>query len=494
MIRILKKPLYKDLNKNLDYLKNELGADINFDVLTREFEIGHKKAGLIFLDGFIKDEIIFPLKFLMNTTRKEISVDVISKILKKRLPYYEIDILDNFEDIIDQILCGPQVLFLEGFNKAIIIDGRSWDTRSPNEPELEKSTRGPADGFVETMLFNIVAVRRRIRDKNFRAEPFQIGRRSKNDIALVYIEDITNEKLLKEIKNKLKNVDIDGLPLADKSIEDILTGGTINPLPMVRYTERPDNVAAHILEGHIAIIVDNSPTALILPAPFLSHVQTLESYRKGIVVGTYFSFMRILAMFSSVILPVLWLILATNRGILPEILDFIGPREEYKIGLGLQFVLASIGIDLIRMASIQTPNVLATSLSLIGALLLGEFAVEVGLFSPEVILYMAIATIANFAIPGYEMALVLKLVRLVLIISVIIGNITGVIITLILIFLWFAFSKSFGVYYLWPLIPFDYRALKSLVFNQSVLDLHVKRPDALNTKDSIRAYKNKEDN
>ncbi|WP_226984185.1 spore germination protein [Halothermothrix orenii] len=483
------KPLSKKLEDNLKTLKNELGADESFDVLTREFEIGDKEAALIFIDGFIKDDLILPILYMMETSREDISVDVIKKILKRRLPYYEVSTVKTLDKIVQEVLAGPQVLLIDGVDEAIVIDGRTWLSRSPDEPELEKATRGPADGFVETLLFNVNAVRRRIRDANFRAEVLQVGKRSKNDVALLYIKDIINKDLVDRVREKLKNVDIDGLPLGDKSIEEIITGGTINPLPLVRYTERPDNVAAHLLEGHLAIIVDNSPTALVLPAPFLSHIQTLEVYRKGPVIGTYLSLIRTMAIFISVFLPAVWLLMATNKEILPDFLEFIGVRQESTIGLGLQFILASLGIDLIRIASIQTPSTLATSLSLIGALLLGDFAVKVGLFSPEVILYMAISAISNFAIPGYELALVLKLCRFVFLLAAIFGGIWGFIISLVVVLLWMVFTKSFGVYYMWPIIPFDYQALKSYLVRQTVMDLSHIRPEALKTQDKDRTVK-----
>ncbi|MFP4016577.1 MAG: spore germination protein [Halanaerobiales bacterium] len=482
-------PVKKKLDDNIEILKKVLGVDETFDILFRNIEIGGKRATLIFIDGFIKDELNLPILKLMETEREEISVDVVKKLLISRLPYYEVDTLKDLDEVVQQLLAGPQVLLIDGVDEAIIIDGRTWLSRSPNEPDLEKATRGPADGFVETMLFNVNAVRRRIRDVNFRAQAIQIGKRSKNDVALVYMKDIINPDLLEDVKSKLESVDIDGLPLADKSVEDIITGGSLNPLPKVRYTERPDNVAAHILEGNLAIIVDNSPTALILPAPFLSHIQTLEVYRKGPVMGTYLSFMRIMAILISVFLPAVWLLLATNKGILPESLVFIGVKEGGTVGLGIQFILASLGIDLIRMASIQTPSTLATSLSLVSALLLGDFAVQVGLFSPEVILYMAVAALSNFAIPGYELALVLKLCRFILLIAVILGNIWGFVIALVLIFVWMVSSKSFGVFYLWPLIPFDYQALKSSLIRQTVLDLSHIRPKAYKVQDQDRAVK-----
>ncbi len=489
-VKFLQQNIKKNLKENIRIIKKKIAFDQSFDLLSREFKIGRKKAVLFYIDGFIDDKLIFILNSLMGSQNEKGIVNDLRKIKSKLLPYYEISIADNFDDAISELLSGTQILFIDGEKKVLVIDGRSWLSRSPEEPELEKATRGPGDGFVETMLFNVAAVRRRIRDVNFRAETIQVGKRSKTDIALVYMDDIVNPELLKRIKSKLNSVDLDGLPLADKSVEEIITSGTINPLPLVRYTERPDNVAAHILEGNIAILVDNSPTALILPAPFFSHIQTLEIFRKGVINGSYLSFIRIIAVLISVFLPAIWLLAVKNKELLPPFLYFIGVKEKSTIGLGVQFILASFGIDLIRMASIQTPSTLATSLSLVGALLLGDFAVKVGLFSPEVILYMAISVLANFSIPGYELALSLKLFRVLILLGVIIGNIWGFTIVVIVLFLFTVFTKSFGVYYLWPLIPFDYQALKSYVLRQSILDLSHMRPSAYKTKDSDRMVKN----
>jgi len=489
-VNVLQKLLSKKIEENRAEIYKRLGKDKSFDVINRDFKIARHEATLVFIDGFIKDKLMLVLTSLMEAKEEEMSVDFIEKILDKKLPYHEIEIVDSIDKVIDQILKGPQVLLIDGINKAIVIDGRSWTSRSPEEPELEKSTRGPSDGFVETMLFNVNAVRRRIRDPNFRAEVLEVGTRSKNDVALVYIDDIIEHDLLNKVKEKINTIKIDGLPLADKTIEEIIIGKTINPLPKVRYTERPDNVAAHILEGHLAIIVDNSPTALVLPAPFLSHIQTLEVFRQGALIGTYLSFVRLIAILFSVFLPAVWLILATNPELLPESLSFIGTKQESSIGLGIQFILASFGIDLIRMASTQTPNTLSTSLSLIGALILGDFAVKVGLFTPEVILYLAISAISNFSIPGYELALVLKMVRFLLLIAVVLFNIKGFLIVIAFVFIWFVMTKSFDTHYLWPIIPFNYSALKAYIFRQNIYSLTKKRPFS-NKKNKSRMNKEK---
>ena len=484
----MKHPITKELQQNLDYLNEQFSGSKTFDVLSREITIGEKDAFLYFIDGMAKGEFLGEvLKVLYWIEREDLSIDTIEKILKQNLIVIETETVEDLDDAIEKMLAGPQLLFIEGEEKAIVIDARTWPSRGPAEPETEKATRGPAEGFIETMLFNVAMVRRRIRDEKLRSEVVPVGQRSKTDVAMVYIEDIANPELVDYVRDKLEDIDVDAIPLADKNIEEYLVGSTLNPLPRVRYTERPDTAAAHILEGYIVVMVDTSPTALILPAPFMSHTQSLEEYRQSSLMGTYLTLLRMIAIPISMLLVPLWLLVSLQPELLPEGLQFIGPGEDVgSINLGLQFILASIGIDFIRMASIQTPNTLATSLGLIGALMLGEFSVKVGIFNTEVILYMAIAAIASFTIPGYELALVIKLCRFFLIILVVFFKLWGLLGGLAVIFLIFVMTKSFGIPYLWPVIPFKFSALKSFVIKSSARNLPRMRPLALKTNDSDR--------
>ncbi len=482
-----KQPISKKLQENLDYIDELFGMPKTFDLIQRNFTIGGKNASMVFIDGLANGELLAEvMKLLVKIERDDITVNTLEKLINQHIIVIETELVDTLDQGIQEVLAGPQLLLIDGEKKAILIDARTWMSRSPEEPELEKATRGPADGFVETMLFNVASIRRRIRDPKLRSEVIKVGKRSQTDVALVYIDDIVNQDLVEEIRTKLEEIDVDGIPLADKTIEEFLVGNTLNPLPKVRYTERPDNAAAHILEGNLIILVDNSPTALTLPAIFLAHTQSLEEFRQSPVVGTYLTFLRMIAIPLSMLLPALWLLASLQPEILPESLKFIGPKEVGAINLGLQFILASLGIDLIRMASIHTPNTLATSLGLIGALMLGEFSVKVGLFNAEVIFYMAIAAIASFTIPGYELALVIKLCRFFLLILVIYFRIWGLLAGVLVIFLIFVTTKSFGVPYLWPIIPFNWQGLKSFFVRTSILALPSTRPKALQTEDSDR--------
>lgn len=466
------KSISRFLDENLKYIDEKTGGDKCLDIVTRHFILGGRQAALVFIDGFAQGDLLsHVLRRLLEVEAEEVSVDFLNKIIHKHLSLVEVETIEDLDDGIIEVLSGPQLLLVENETEALILDARTWENRAPEEPELEKATRGPADGFSETLIFNLALIRRRIRDTNLRTEGLKVGRRSKTDVSLVYIEDLASEGLVDSIRSKLQKIDTDGLPLGDKTIEEFLTGRIWNPFPTIRYTERPDTVAAHILEGHICVLVDTSPTAILLPAPLLSQTQSLEEYRHGTITGTYLTFLRFLSIFLSVLLPPLWLVLTENREVLPEFLQFIGPKEETVVPLGLQFILASLGIDIIRMASLSTPNALATSLGLIGALFLGEFAVEVGLFAPETILYIATAAVSTFSIPGFELSLLLQLLRLFLLVFVVVLDWPGLLGGVVIIFVVMAVTRSFGVPYLWPLLPLHVPALMTFLGRQSILTI-----------------------
>lgn len=486
--------VYRELEKNLEYIQEKTGGDKTFDLIIRKFEIGGRKAALVFIDGFVDAEILTRvMQSLQGVKREEVCVNFVEKLLLRHIPVVESECNSDLKVGLEEVLSGPQMLLIDGEEQSIIIDSRTWESRAPEEPELEKATRGPADGFAETLIFNIALVRRRIRDPNLRVEPFKVGRRSRTDLAILYLEDVADGDLVEKIRGKLEKINLDGLPLADKTIEELLTGNIWNPFPLIRYTERPDNVAAHLLEGHLAVLVDTSPTAVLLPAPFLSQTQSLEEYRQGTIIGSYLTSLRFISLLISVILPPLWLVLALNRDVLPDFLKFLGPKEVTVIPLALQFILASLGIDILRMASISTPGSLATSLGLIGALFLGEFAVDVGLFVPEVILYIALAAVCTFSIPGFELSLLLQVLRLILLLGVALFNWIGFIVATMAIFFLMVFTKSFGVPYLWPLIPLNFLVLKTFIARQSILTLPEKRPPQAQKSSSRRTGGSEED-
>lgn len=481
-----KLPVSTSLEENIQQLKEILGIGKSFDVIQLDLNYADRDMAIFFIDGFIKDDIFLQImKLLARLERDQLAKEPLERLLKRYIPYVEVDATDDLIEVADMVLAGPTALIVDGINQAILIDARTYPARSPQEPDIERVVRGSRDGYVETLVFNTALTRRRIRDRSLRMEYFQVGRRSKTDVVLCYLEDIADQDLVNEIKDSLAKIDTDGLPMAEKTVEEFISGNHWNPYPTVRYTERPDTAVSHLYEGHVCIIVDGSPSVIIAPTTFWHHLQHAEEYRNKPVVGAYLRIVRFLAVWASVFLLPLWYLFAVEPGLLPERLSFIGPNEKGQVPLFLQFLLIEIGIDMLRMAAIHTPNALATALGLVAALMIGQVAVEVGLFSNEVILYLAIAAIGTFATPSYELGMANRLFRIILLCLTAgfgtAGFITGTFLWIVLL----VTMKSYNVPYLWPFLPFDFKAFMDVLI-RAPIPLKRTRPKFLNPKDPDR--------
>lgn len=485
-VKMIKNPVKTNIGENIAFLRSELGVEISFDVIQLDVEYAERKMSLFLIDGLVKDDLLHLLmKFLSKVEKEQLEPNVLQKLVKTNLPYVEIDMVDDLDKVVDTVLAGPTALVVDGVDKVIIIDARTYPVRGPEEPDIERVVRGSRDGYVETIVFNTALTRRRVRDRTLRMEYLQVGRRSKTDVVVCYIEDIANPETVKEIKESISKIDTDGLPMAEKTIEEFISGRHFNPYPVVRYTERPDTAATHLFEGHICIIVDGSPGVMITPTTFWHHLQHAEEYRNKPVVGAYLRFVRHFAVWASLFLLPLWYLLAIDPGLIPAQISFIGPNDPGKVPLLLQFLLAEVGIDILRMAAIHTPSSLATALGLVAALMIGQVAVEVGLFTNEVILYMSIAAIGTFATPSYELSLANRIVRIGLLIITSMFHVYGFVIGIVLFIILLTRMNSFGVPYLWPFIPFNFRAFRDVII-RSPIPLKNRRPRFLHPKDPDR--------
>ncbi|MFU0825288.1 spore germination protein [Clostridium sp.] len=460
------------LDENKKVLKSRLPIDKSFDMIGREIKIGDREAFFVMLDGFAKDDImLWIIERLQAITPSEMSMNIISKLLKEKIAYIEVDTFKDIEKMEQMVLSGAIGLIIDGEDEGIILDAREYPIRGPEEPDLEKVTRGSRDGLVETVIFNTALIRRRIRDPKLVFELNTVGKRSKTDVVIGYIEDLADEKLVQEIKDRIREIDVGALVMAEKTLEELLIKKKwYNPLPLARFTERPDVVAAHLMEGHIAIIVDTSPSVMILPATLFHFTQHAEDYYQTPITGTYIRWIRFLGMFSAFLLLPLWLLLVYNKEALPQSLQFLGPREMGNIPLFIQFILLEFGLDLLRVSSIHTPNTLSTSLGIIGGLILSEFAVKIGLFVPEAVVYMALAGIGTFATPSIEFAMAIRIFRLfILILTGLFKNI-GFAVGILVVFVITFNTKSFknSKRYTWPLIPFNWKALSHILFRTPI--------------------------
>ncbi|KLU61407.1 spore germination protein XA [Peptococcaceae bacterium CEB3] len=483
-------PISKNYQHNVDYLNELLGVPDSYDVILREMTISGKKVAIYSINGMVDTHVAsYVLDAIIDLERSDLLVNALDKLVKGRIVDLQVTEVDTMEKVLYFMLSGPMAILVEGQEKSIIVDLRMYPGRQPEEPDIERVTRGSRDGFTETMVFNTTLIRRRLRDPRLRMKLVQVGRRSKTDVCIAYIEDVTNADLVDKIESDIKKIQIDGIPMAEKSVEEFILGSKLwNPYPRVRYTERPDVAAMHILEGHVIIIVDTSPSVIIAPATFWHHVQHAEEYRQEPIVGAYLRWVRFIGIMICLFLLPVWLAIVTNPGGIPHGLQFLAPGKPTKVPLFWQVLIADFGVDLVRMAAIHTPTPLATALGLIAAFMIGDVAIKVGMFAPDVIMYVAFTAVGTFATPSYELSQANRIARLFLVVMVGVFHVPGLIIGFALWFFLLVRTKSFEVPYLWPLLPLDLQALKTILVREPV-PIHNTRPKKLHTQDKTRQPK-----
>lgn len=473
------KPIPHKLDDVIAKLEDDVGYKTSFDIVVREMTFGNRRTAFYFMNGFAKDTILTEvLKRLTFLDADSLSADALRSFFNIYVPAIQVVAEQDWDNVMTNVLSGGTAMFIDGEATAILIDAKAFPARNPEEASLERVVRGSRDGFVETMLTNVTLVRRRLRDKKLRYEIMRVGDRTQTDICIAYIDDIVDKELLKSIKDKIKLIKLDGLPLADKQLEEATVKRGWNPYPLVRYSERPDTVAVNLLEGHVALFVDTTPSVMILPTTFFDLIQHAEENRQTPFIGTYLRWVRFIGVLASLFLLPLWFLFTLRPDLKPPGLSFIGAQQAGKIPMVAQFLLAEFGVDLLRMAAIHTPSPLVTAMSLISAILIGDIAVKTGLFVNEVVLYMAISAIGMFSTPSYELGLANRIVRLLLIVTVAMFKVQGFMIATTLFVVYLTLMRSFNRPYMWPFIPFDAKALMSIIIRVPVLSNRT-RPNLL---------------
>ena len=462
-------PISPKLNENEQFFKDAIGVGTSFDLGVRKLNILKTDVHLYYCNGLCDTQYIIELlEMLVQVNDHERQSVKLPEIIENRLVHQQVNPVKSLDEAVDFLLTGLILLFIDGETKAFAVDVRSYPGRSPEEPDTEKVVRGARDGYVENIVVNTALTRRRIRDERLRFEMMQVGERSKTDICIAYIQDVADPGLVELIKKELNEIKIDGLTMADKTIEEFLVKQGYNPYPLVRYTERPDVAATHLLEGHVIIMVDTSPSVIITPTTYFHHVQHAEEYRQSPAVGTFVRWVRFLGIFASLFLLPLWFVFVLDPSLLPEKLSYIGPNEKTNISIFVQLLIADIGIEFLRMAAIHTPTPLSTAMGLIAAALIGQIAIDVGLFVPEVILYVSIAAIGSFATPSYELSIANKIFRLLFLVVIALFGVPGFMIGVTGFLLFLANIRSLNTPYLWPFIPFDPGAFMQIIVRRSV--------------------------
>lgn len=472
------KTISQSLYKNMQYMNDTLDVKHNFDIIYRVINFAGTEACMYLLDGFCKDDIVQKLlQYFMDMTPEEMPKDV-HGLSKQDIPYVEVDMKDKWDDIIHFLLSGVFVFFVEGFDKALLIDARTYPARSVSEPEKDKVLRGSKDGFVETIVFNTALIRRRIRSADLRMEMLNAGESSKTDIVLCYMKERVDKNFLEQLKRKIQNIHVDALTMNQESLAECLYQRKwYNPFPKFKYTERPDTATAQVLEGNIVILVDNSPSAMITPTTIFDVVEEADDYYFPPITGTYLRVTRFLIALMTYLVTPTYLLLYNHPQWVPENFSFILLKENPNVPLLLQFLLLELAIDGLRLAAVNTPNMLSTPLSVMAALVLGEFSVNSGWFSSEVMLYMAFVAIANYTQANYELGYALKFMRILNLFTTQFFGLWGYIGGILIAVLSIAFNKTIAhTSYIYPLIPFDWNKLKSRLIRRRL-------PGAVNKKE-----------
>ena len=431
------------IEENRRYLSMQLPIEESFDVLQRDIEIGGRASSFYFIDGFMKDEAMVKIMASFFAVTEKNMPDSARAFSEKVVSYVEVDIINDFDDIIRNILSGVTCLFIDGYEECIAIDTRTYPARGVDEPDKDKSLRGSRDGFVETVVFNTALMRRRIRDPHLVMKMLEVGKSSRSDVVVSYMEDRVDQELLKNLLNRIESLEIDDLRMNQQSLaEALFKRKWFNPFPKFKFTERPDTAAACLLEGKVVILVDNSPSAMILPTSILDMIEEANDYYFPTLTGIYLKISRAIITILTVFFTPLFLLFMQNPEWIPDMFAFIQVQDEINIPLIYQMLMLELGIDGLRLAAMNTPSMLSTPLSVIAGIVMGEFSVKSGWFNSEVMLYMAFVAVSNYTQPNFELGYALKFMRLLLLVLTAMFNVAGFGIGCVIIFCSLAFNKT----------------------------------------------------
>ncbi len=448
----------------------------SFDLIRRPLTVGGTRMVFYYLEGFMQTGTFQKLltHLLSVADFGDGSPGSAERFAQSSLPAAETVCTDSVDRLLLAVLSGCCAYLCEGFGACgVILDMRSYPAREASEPENDRVMRGSRDGFVETLLFNASMIRRRIRSPALTVEYVNAGASSRTDLALVYMADRADMGYVARLGEALRTMRTDSLVLGHQSVAEVLMRRRwYNPFPRLRMTERPDAAAASVLEGSVVLLCDNSPEAMILPTSLFDFLQETDDYYVSPMTGTYLRLLRHAVFLIAVFVTPLWYLFLMHPEWIPPALRLIVPQNPGALPILLQLYLTEFALDGLKLASLNTPNVLSNSLSVVGGLLLGDFAVTVGWLSPDVILYMAVVGIANFTQSSYELGYAFKYVRLMLLTLTALFDVWGFALGIVVNIVLLAANRApcGGRGYLYPLIPFHGRALARLLFR-------VRKPD-----------------
>ena len=451
-------------------LDQALGAGQNFDMVARELRIGGQRAKLWVVNGYAKDDLLERLIAAWLKIPDLQAAPTAEDFLRQYISVADAQVETDWKNAVTAVFAGKTLLLVDGYQAPILIDAKAFPSRGVEEPDTSKVLRGSHDGFLENLMENAALLRRRVRDPNLRLERMEVGGRSHCDVAIVYMADEADEKRIGELRKKLERIDVRSISLSQESIAECLTPRQWwNPFPKVRYTERPDVAVACIMEGDILLMIDNTPCVMIFPTTIFSFSEEVNDYYFPPLVGSYLQAVRLTVLVLTLFITPLWYLLVKNPDTLSPKLHFLLVENEVYVPLIVQLLLVEFIIDILKLASLNTPDALSNSFSMLGALILGDFAVEARWLVPEVLVYMAFVAVVNYAQHSYEMGYAMKLCRMALLILIWLWDWVGFALGVVGIFALVASTKPvLGRSYLYPLIPFRPKVLRRILHRQPI--------------------------
>lgn len=458
--------------ENVRWFDRELGVGRSCDVVSRDFLIGGRRGRIWVIDGYGRDAILERMgAFWLSLREQDLAgLTQMQEFADRFITFSETGVTMDRQQIVTSVLLGKTLLLMEGLQGAALMDAKDYPGRGVSEPADGKVLRGSHDGFIEAVVPNMALLRRRIRDPKLTMESVQVGTRSHTDTVLCYLEDKVDQSLLSELREKLASIQVHSLSMGQESVaESIRPKQWYNPFPKVRYTERPDAAAASIMEGNIVVLVDNSPSVMIFPTTFFDFTQEANEFYFPPLVGSYLRLLRIIVFVISLLITPAWYLMVSEPGRLPGWLDFLSSPEPADLGLLWQLLVVEFLVDVLKLASLNTPDSLSNSFSMLGALILGDFAVQAGWLGPEVLVYMSFVSVASFAQPSHEMGYAFKLLRVALLLVTAAFDVWGFVLGVVGILVLLATTKPLvGKGYLYPLIPFNGKALRRLLSREPI--------------------------
>jgi len=481
------------LDRNRAAIEKIYGLPVNRDIVIRDYTIGTEppvKSFLVYIDGMVSRA---DLNFLMQSLMLEageISRDPsasASAVLQRLLPGSQARVLDSFKDIVESVNYGDTAIFIQGSPKALVVETKGWEHRPVEKPRNEQTISGPQESFIENLRANTALLRKIIRSEKLYTEMIGVGKRFRSDVAVMYMVDLADPELVKEVKRRVSSIEVDFITdtgMLEQYIED--SPYSLNP--QTHYTERPDRVASYLAEGKVAIILSGSPYALVVPATMYSQLHTGEETYLRWQYGTFLRYTRTFSFYLALLLPGLYLAAVLyHQEMIPTdlLLAIAGNREQVPFPTVVEMLMMEFSFELVREAGLRIPSIIGSTIGIVGALILGQAAVQANLVSPVVVILVAVTGLASFSIPSYSLAFAVRTYRFFYLIMGAVLGFYGITIALFIQIMLTTSLKSFGVPYLSPTGPRTYPG--GDVVNRLPIFMQRRRPDYINPQDNIRA-------